>query len=327
MSLDLFAAASRSEDPEVRGRLIAAGQILDLRERVAGCRACDLRTTCARPAVPDAAVGVALFVLGEAPGAEEDGAGAPFVGRSGRLLRDLLAKHCPVPFAVANTVQCRPPANDYGAAVRSDAPGRCAPFVEQTLSLSGAPFALAVGATALNWFRVRAAGFVGRAQETVGAARHSPFWSPLGVLVFTTWHPAYALRSPGAVAEIAHDLARMRRVIDGSVAAPPAPPAIATGLVEEFTRPLNDRERAALSEQLRRAGWAMLHSRILGHQIVVVDEGKAPRVPPEFGEFPRWTVREITRIGQMARSGPWSLHHLRAVSTIRDVFPTSEVVR
>jgi DNA polymerase len=327
-SRDLFAYASTLPDPEARARLIHGGQLLDLRERTLTCLACDLwRNPDCHRRVPFEGGASTMFVLGEAPGFHEDRQSRPFVGQSGTLLRSLLADHLPgVTYMLANTVACRPPRNDYAEARRLGADVACGPLVEQALRLSGAWVALAVGGSALAWFRGRSTVCTS-SHDTVAGARLRPFWSDLGVLVHTTYHPAYALRKPEARGQIIDDLRRLAQVIR-SGSGTPLSPSLAAEFLETFTRPMTVPEREAWTDQFKARGWGMIHSAVLGHQIVVVDDERAkpPMVPPRFGKFPVWYLSELARIAPAARAGVWSLRHLRAVSTIKSQFPLAKVV-
>jgi uracil-DNA glycosylase len=125
-----------------------------------------------------------LAIVGEAPGAEEDAAGRPFVGRAGRLLDELMAEAGldRRAIAVLNTLQCRPPGN------RTPKPAelaRCHGWLDRKLELLDPPLVLALGRTAAAWFlgnSISLAGVRGRVHE-VGGRR-----------VVATYHPSAAIR-------------------------------------------------------------------------------------------------------------------------------------
>jgi len=125
-----------------------------------------------------------LALVGEAPGAEEDRAGRPFVGRAGRLLDELLAESglSRREVAVLNVLQCRPPGNRPPAA---DEVARCSGWLQRKLELLRPDLVCALGLTAATWFlgrRVRLASARGRQHEVDGRR------------VLVTYHPSAAIR-------------------------------------------------------------------------------------------------------------------------------------
>ena len=124
-----------------------------------------------------------LLVVGEAPGAQEDQTGVPFVGRSGQLL-DRLLMEVGLPraqVAVLNTVKCRPPGNRLPTRQESDS---CRPWTLAQLQERQPSLVLALGLSAATWF-------LGR--TTLGAVRGRVHLVQ-GWRVFPTYHPAAALR-------------------------------------------------------------------------------------------------------------------------------------
>ena len=153
----------------------------------AGIRAC---TACAELAATRSTVvvgttppGARLLVLGEAPGAQEDATGVPFVGRSGRLLDRLLAE-AGLPrehVAVLNTVKCRPPANRVPTREET---ASCRPWTTRQLLLIEPQLVLTLGLSATTWFlgRTTLSAVRGKVHEVAGRR------------VLPTYHPAAALR-------------------------------------------------------------------------------------------------------------------------------------
>ena len=151
-----------------------------------------------------------LMFVGEGPGREEDLAGEPFVGRSGKLLDRLLAEELGIDRSrcyIANVVKCRPPQNRDP---RPDEIEACRPYLERAARADrpqggGDPRQLRhppLLETTEGIRRVR-----GRAYPFAG-----------GHLV-PTYHPAAALRSGGEVlAEMRADLVRAKRLLAGAAA-------------------------------------------------------------------------------------------------------------
>jgi uracil-DNA glycosylase len=125
-----------------------------------------------------------LAIVGEAPGADEDAAGRPFVGRAGRLLDEMLVEAGldRAELAVLNTLQCRPPGN------RTPKPAelaRCHGWLDRKLELLDPPLILALGRTAAAWFlgnSISLAGVRGQVHEVRGRR------------VVATYHPSAAIR-------------------------------------------------------------------------------------------------------------------------------------
>ncbi len=133
-----------------------------------------------------------VMVVGEAPGAEEDRRGEPFVGRAGGLLDNmLLAMGQPRPKVfIANIVKCRPAGNRDPSDAEAAA---CASYLNRQIELVAPEVILAVG-------RVAARSLLAR-DEKLGALRgrlheFSLPGSDAVVPVVVTYHPAYLLRSP-----------------------------------------------------------------------------------------------------------------------------------
>ncbi|ROR35093.1 DNA polymerase [Inmirania thermothiophila] len=148
------------------------------------------------------------MVVGEAPGAEEDRRGEPFVGRAGQLLDRMLAAIGLVRgrgVYIANVLKCRPPDNRDPLPEEAAA---CRPYLERQLALVAPRVVLAVG-------RIAAQNLLGTA-EGLGRLRGRVHRLPgTGVPVVVTYHPAYLLRSPQQKRRAWEDLCLARRVAAG----------------------------------------------------------------------------------------------------------------
>jgi uracil-DNA glycosylase len=159
-----------------------------LRAEVAGCTRCEL---CHGRMQTVFGVGnrrAGLLVIGEAPGADEDRTGEPFVGRAGQLLNSMLrAVGQPRESVyIANVIKCRPPGN------RDPAPAEvasCLPYLQRQIELLAPRVVLVVG-------RVAAQNLLGTS-ETIGRLRGRVHGlGARGTPLIVTYHPAYLLRSP-----------------------------------------------------------------------------------------------------------------------------------
>lgn len=146
-----------------------------------------------------------LMLVGEGPGRDEDLAGVPFVGRSGKLLDRLLMEELGIDRSqcyITNAVMCRPPQN------RDPRPGElaaCRPFLDRKLALVAPRVVVSLGNVATRALLGTAAG--------IRSLRGRSY--PLGdATLVPTYHPAAALRSGGeVVAEMRADLVRAKRLL------------------------------------------------------------------------------------------------------------------
>jgi len=169
-----------------------------LRERVRDCRACELRAGCTQTVFGVGNEHAELMVIGEAPGADEDRQGEPFVGRAGQLLNTMLQAmgYRRESVFIANIVKCRPPNNRDP---RPEEAMRCEPYLMRQIALIQPRMILAVG-------RIAAQNLL-KTDITVGKLRgrvHN--FGESGIPLVVTYHPAYLLRSPEQKGKAWHDL-------------------------------------------------------------------------------------------------------------------------
>jgi DNA polymerase len=158
-----------------------------------------------------------LMLVGEGPGAQEDLQGEPFVGRSGKLLDQLVQEELGVTrrdFYIANTVKCRPPGN------RDPLPeeiASCRPYLEAQLDIVDPKVVVTLGNFATKLLL--------KTNEGINRVRGRAYPFRRGYLV-PTYHPAAVLRSGGeSVARMRADLVRAKQLL---AAAGPEPERTAT---------------------------------------------------------------------------------------------------
>jgi uracil-DNA glycosylase len=152
-----------------------------------------------------------LLLVGEAPGAEEEACGQPFVGRSGRLLEAMLAAaglDSERDLYIANVIKCRPPGNRKPSRSEIEA---CRPWLERQIALVRPQLVLLVGATALEALlgikggitKLRGQWFHLEASQGPDQRKPSPrsplLWPPggaAGIALMPLLHPSYLLRHP-----------------------------------------------------------------------------------------------------------------------------------
>ena len=149
-----------------------------------------------------------LMIIGEAPGAEEDRQGEPFVGRAGKLLNAMLRA---IGFAreevyIANILKCRPPNN------RDPQPSEaatCTPYLDRQIELIEPKAILTLGRIAAQWL-LQSDVAIGRLR---GQVRQ---YGASGIPLVVTYHPAYLLRSPQAKAKSWQDLCLVKDIVSKS---------------------------------------------------------------------------------------------------------------
>ena len=177
----------------------AGAQTLDeLRARVSVCEACSLCKTRTQTVFMDGAAVRGILFVGEAPGADEDRTGVPFVGRSGQLLTDIITKGMGIPrpeVAIANVLKCRPPENrDPTPAEKSI----CTPWLDRQIALIDPKVIIPLGRHAANHV-------LGTQDATMSALRQKVHEKG-GRKIVPTFHPSYLLRSPGEKKECWKDI-------------------------------------------------------------------------------------------------------------------------
>lgn len=161
-----------------------------LQERVAACTRCELHRSRTQTVFGVGVRTAEWLVIGEAPGAEEDKRGEPFVGRAGQLLDNMLAAiglDRTKNVYIANILKCRPPNNRDPQA---DEVAQCEPYLQQQIALLRPKLILAVGRIAAQNL-LKTDTPLARLRGRVH--RYGEAQTPLIV----TYHPAYLLRTPG----------------------------------------------------------------------------------------------------------------------------------
>jgi uracil-DNA glycosylase family 4 len=207
-----------SEGPTVRG---SAGPkvpwtLTSIREDIGDCTRCKLATLGRKQVV----FGVGnpraeLMFVGEAPGADEDVQGVPFVGRAGQLLTKMIEA---MGFSrddvyIANVVKCRPPEN------RNPEPDEiesCEPFLFRQIEAIKPKVVVALGAFAAKTLL--------KSQDPISKLR-GQVYDYHGAKLIPTFHPSFLLRSPGQKKYAWEDLKKALAIMDRE---PPAS-AAATG--------------------------------------------------------------------------------------------------
>lgn len=168
-----------------------------LEHRVTACTACRLHQSRTQTVFGAGNQRADWLLIGEAPGADEDLQGEPFVGKAGQLLTQILtALQLPrTQVYIANVLKCRPPDN------RNPAPDElacCTPFLDRQIALIQPKIIIALGAFAAQHLL--------NTNKPIGELRgkqHS--YAKTGIPLIATYHPAYLLRSPSQKTKVWND--------------------------------------------------------------------------------------------------------------------------
>ncbi|CAB1276661.1 uracil-DNA glycosylase [Candidatus Nitrosacidococcus tergens] len=170
----------------------------ELALKVSNCTACPLHKTRIQTVFGTGDKKAKWLIIGEAPGADEDKQGEPFVGRAGQLLNEMF-KALGLQRSqiyITNILKCRPPNN------RDPAPEevvQCKSYLESQITLLNPLLILALG-------RVAAQNLL-NTSETLGKLRNQVHRYPnIDIPLIITYHPAYLLRSPLKKADAWQDL-------------------------------------------------------------------------------------------------------------------------
>ena len=138
-----------------------------------------------------------IVFVGEAPGADEDEQGLPFVGRAGQLLTDIIVKGMKIQrkdVYICNILKCRPPGNRNP---QPDEISHCEPFLKKQLQIISPEIICALGTFAAKTLL--------KTDIPISALR-GHFHLYEGIKLMPTYHPAYLLRNPSAKKQVWEDV-------------------------------------------------------------------------------------------------------------------------
>jgi len=203
-----------------------------LRQQCEGCRACCLAQQRRQVVIGRGNPAAPLMLIGEAPGADEDASGVPFVGRSGQLLDQLLHQvgfDLEQDLYICNAIKCRPPGNRRPSAAELSA---CRPWLQQQLDVVDPQLVVLVGATAVEAVLGIKGGITrlrGQWLEPADLPAGAPLAQQLaGRRLMAMLHPSYLLRfarlEPGSPRQLSlDDLAAVRQALGAAVPTSPSP--------------------------------------------------------------------------------------------------------
>jgi uracil-DNA glycosylase len=208
-------ASADAEAESARAIAAACTTLAELKAAVAAFEGCALKETATNTVFADGDPASDVMFIGEAPGAEEDRQGLPFVGVSGQLLDRMIAwiglKRGGTGRGgayISNMLFWRPPGN------RNPTPAEiaaCLPFVHRHIELAGPKVLVFVGGTSAKTMLDTTTGIMRL------RGRWHDFTLPNGITLpaMPTFHPAYLLRSPAGKREAWRDLLAIQAKLDG----------------------------------------------------------------------------------------------------------------
>ncbi|MCO6044158.1 uracil-DNA glycosylase [Aeoliella sp. ICT_H6.2] len=179
-----------AQEADTGGEKVSSAATLEvLQTEVAGCTLCDeLASTRTQTVFGVGSPSARLCFMGEAPGADEDRTGIPFVGRAGQLLTKII-EACTLTrdeVYILNVLKCRPPGNRNPTPTES---ANCKQYLRRQLELIEPEYICCLGAVAAQNL-LETTETIGRLRGRVHQYR--------GINVVCTYHPAYLLRNPSA---------------------------------------------------------------------------------------------------------------------------------
>ena len=171
-----------------------------LRGEVAGCSRCqELASTRTQTVFGAGPADARLVFFGEAPGADEDASGEPFVGKAGQLLTKII-EACTLKredVYIMNVLKCRPPGNRNPEPAEVD---NCRPYFERQLEIIRPEFICCLGTVAAQALL--------DSRESIGRLR-GRWFNYESATVICTYHPSYLLRNPAAKRDVWDDMKRL----------------------------------------------------------------------------------------------------------------------
>lgn len=195
----------RTDPPRQQGEGVATLDWAGLEARVAGCTLCELHQGRSQTVFGVGNRLADLMIIGEAPGAEEDRQGEPFVGRAGQLLTAMLRaiRLTRQDVYIANILKCRPPNNRDP---KPEEAALCSQYLKRQIELIQPRLILAVG-------RIAAQRLL-QSNSSLARLRGQLHRYPLtNTPLIATYHPAYLLRTPSDKGKAWQDLIFVQKTL------------------------------------------------------------------------------------------------------------------
>lgn len=203
MGIDIWREKGRLQQNTQQTELNESETWTQLQQTISQCQRCSLCKTRTQTVFGSGSAHADLMIIGEAPGANEDKQGKPFVGRAGELLTAMLNAIGieRENIFIANILKCRPP-NNRDPSVEEVA--SCTPYLKQQISLIKPKLIVAVGRIAAQ-FLLDTKTPLGRLRNQTHDYANTP--------LIVTYHPAYLLRSPKEKRKSFQDLIKIKQAL------------------------------------------------------------------------------------------------------------------
>ncbi|MBE17340.1 MAG: hypothetical protein CMH79_01130 [Nitrospinae bacterium] len=178
-------------------------ELEELSDAIENCMRCKLGDTRNHLVFGSGSKNAKLVIIGEAPGAEEDKQGVPFVGRAGQMLTKMIENVIEVPrqeVFICNILKCRPPENRNP---EEDEISCCEPYLKKQLEIINPKLILTLGKFASQWLLQ---------SDTPISKLRGRFSSYHGIPCLPTFHPAYLLRNAKQKKFVHEDLLKVKEV-------------------------------------------------------------------------------------------------------------------
>lgn len=189
------------------------GDLTALRSFIGECQRCKLHSGRSHLVFGVGNRNARLMFVGEAPGADEDARGEPFVGRAGQLLTDIIERGMRLKRAevyICNVIKCRPPGNRNP---EPDEVAACQPFLWRQIALVKPEVIIGLGTFAVHAML--------NTKTPIGKLRGH--WQRVqDVPMMPTFHPAYLLRNPGDKRLVWADVQEVMRALDLEISGRPS---------------------------------------------------------------------------------------------------------
>jgi uracil-DNA glycosylase family 4 len=176
-----------------------------VKEELGDCQRCSLCQVRTHLVFGEGNARANIVFVGEAPGADEDVQGRPFVGRAGQLLTRIISAMglSRKDVYICNILKCRPPRNRNP---KPDEIHACEPFLIKQLQVINPEVICALGTFAAQTLLKK---------DTPITALRGRFHSYQGIKLMPTYHPAYLLRNPGAKKQVWDDIQMVMKMLEG----------------------------------------------------------------------------------------------------------------
>jgi len=175
-----------------------------LKKQAMECHLCELSKSRHKVVFGEGNTDADILFIGEGPGATEDSAGKPFVGRAGELLTKMIENVLHISrndVYITNIVKCRPPNNDIPTPTQAHT---CQPYLMKQIELIRPKLIVTLGATAYHYLT---------GDDTDISKVRGTIHKQNGYTIIPTYHPSYLLRNPSAKKEVFDDLLKVKELM------------------------------------------------------------------------------------------------------------------